>query len=419
MKKRAFGLLLALCVLAGLIPQISLNAQAASVLPASPYPQIEYAQTDATLAGTIRYVSQISDEGYNGFCPDYWGKYAAYAGSECYTASISMALSYTGINATPLALGDYWLSRGYTGGIPFSTTEEDVDAFGAECLKLPFAEAMDNYLNGGGKYSPPIIHLNSYSARGHYVVVVGKRSATEYVVLDPAASTYTWNITVNGSTVTHPNGVERSLEDVTQYYNPKGSICLHEDGSVCPGGAMLDMPPESNWAHAGIDYCMEQGLMVGLGNGKFEPSASMTRAMLVSVLYRVAGAPDVSDLTTTFTDLTQAWYQDAVVWAYNTGVTAGLNETTFAPNAVVTREQIVAMLYRFAALTEEPEIWPELEGYTDAARISLWAQEAMRWAVANGILYGETETTLVPGGNATRAQVAAILTRYCTAEAET
>lgn len=415
MKKRVLGLLLALCVLAGLIPQISLNAQATSTLSAAPNPQIEYARTDETPVGTIRYVSQIPDEGYNGFYSAYWGRYESYARSECYTASISMALSYLGINATPLALGDYWLSRGYTGGTPFATTEEDVDAFGAESLKLPFAQAMDNYLNGNGKYSPPVIHLRTYSARGHYVAVVGKVSDTVYVVLDPAASTRTWNITITNNYATHQHNGSETLEDATQYYDPDGGFGVHKDGSACPGSVFRDMPRESSWAHAGIDYSVENTLMVGTGNSRFEPGANMTRAMLVSVLYRVAGEPDVSGRTTKFTDLNQNWYQDAVVWAYDNGVTAGIDNTTFAPDNIVTREQLVTMLYRFATRTEKPKEWPELEGYTDAAQIAGWAQEAMRWAVANGILYGDTETTLVPLGSATRAQGAAILMRYCTA----
>lgn len=417
MKKRAFGLLLALCVLAGLIPQISLNAQAARTLAAAPNPAIEYAQTDETPVGTIRYVSQISDEGYNGFCPDYWGKYAAYAGSECYTASISMALSYLGINATPLALGDYWLSRGYTGGTPFATTEEDVDAFGAECLKLPFAEAMDNYLNGGGKYSPPIIHLNSYSARGHYVVVVGKVSDTVYVVLDPAASTYTWNITIKNNSATHPHGVERSLEDVTQYYNPKGGFGIHQDGSVCPGQVFIDMPLETHWAHAGIDYCVETSLMRGMEDDVFAPDVKMTRAMLACVLYRAEGEPEVTDGKTPFIDLKADWYQDAITWAYTEGVVNGMSKHTFAPNAILTREQLVTMLYRYAELTSEtdeaePETLSDLSGYTDAARVSDWARDAMRWAVGNGIINGVSPETLVPGGSADRQQVAVILMRY-------
>lgn len=419
MKKRVLGLLLALCMLAGLIPQISMRAQAASTLSAAPNPEIEYAQTEKTPVGTIRYVSQIPDEGYNGFYSAYWGRYEGYASSECYTASISMALSYLGINATPLALGDYWLSRGYTGGTPFATTEEDVAAFGAECRKLSFAQAMDNYLNGGGKYSPPIIHLNSYSARGHYVVVVGKVSDTVYVALDPAASTHTWNITIKNNSATHPHGVEQSLEDVTQYYNPKGGFGVHQDGSACPGQIFTDMPLETHWAHAGIDYCVETSLMRGMEDDVFAPDVKMTRAMLACVLYRAEGEPDVTDGKTPFIDLKADWYQDAVTWAYTEGVVNGMSRFTFAPNAILTREQLVTMLYRYAELTSEaeadeaePESLPDLDGYTDAARVSGWAQDAMRWAVGNGIINGVSPVTLVPAGSADRQQVAVILMRY-------
>lgn len=420
MKKRALGLLLALCMLAGLVPQISLNAQAASTLSAAPNPYIEYAQTDETPVGTIRYVSQIPDEGYNGFYSAYWGRYENYARSECYTASISMALSYIGINATPLALGDYWLSKGYTGGTPFATTEEDVDAFGAQCLELPFAQAMDNYLNGGGKYSPPILHLNNYSARGHFVVVVGKVSDTVYVVLDPAASTHTWTITIQNNSATHPHGVERSLEDATQYYNPKGGFGIHADGSICPGQAFIDMPVESHWAHAGIDYCVETVLMRGMEDDVFAPDVKMTRAMLACVLYRVEGEPEVTDAKTPFTDLKADWYQNAIAWAYAEGVVNGMSKHTFAPDTIVTREQIVTMLYRYMELTTEadeaePEALPELDGFADVAKVSGWAQDAMRWAVGNGIINGVSPEMLSPAGSADRQQVAVMLMRYQTA----
>lgn len=418
MKKRLLGLLLAVCMLAGFIPQISLNAQAASALSAAPYPLIEYAQTDSTPVGTIRYVSQIPE--YSSFYSAYWGPYERYAKSECYTASISMALSYIGVNATPLALGDYWLSKGYTGGTPFATTAEDVDQFGAESLRLSFAQAMDNYLNGEGKYSPPIIHLPNYSQRGHYVLVVGKASDTVYVVLDPAASSYTWNITIKGSTATHPHGVEPSLENATQYYNPKGGFGVHKDGSVCPGRVFTDMPREAHWAHTGIDYCVAESLMYGTGNDRFEPDTKMTRAMLACVLYRVAGTPEATERTTPFTDLKADWYQDAIAWAYQEGVINGVGKHTFAPDAVVTREQLVTMLYRYAELTSDEgdaqqEAWPELDGYTDAAQVSDWARDAMRWAVANGILNGVSPDRLAPAGGADRAQVAVILMRFCAA----
>lgn len=413
MKKRALGLLLALCMLAGLIPQISLNAQAAEVLPAAPYAGVEYDETEQVHAGTIRYVSQLSS--MDTFYPSYWGDYVGAAGYECYTACISMALSYIGCNATPQALGDYWLDKGYTGGVPFATTPHDVAAFHATCSELSLGAAVANYQSGCGKYSPPIIHLTTYSANGHYVLLAGQTSDTEYLVVDPADATL-WRISIQNGVATYErNGGTRSetIETVTQFYNADGGFGFHEDGTICAGGAFADMPAEEHWSHAGIDYCVEQLLLVGVGNGQFEPETKMTRAMLACVLYRLAGAPEVTDPTTSFQDLKADWYRDAVAWAYQAKVVAGMSETVFAPDAVVTREQMVAMLYRYLLLTEEAEEYPELENYTDAAKVSEWAQPAMRWAVANEILYGMTDTTLAPRGSATRAQVAAIVMRYC------
>lgn len=413
MKKRILGLLLAFCMLAGLIPQISLNAQAVEVLPAAPNPGVEYGEVEQVRAGTIRYVSQLSY--MDTFYPSYWGDYADAAGHECYTACISMALSYIGANATPQVLGDYWLAQGYTGGYPFATTPHDVAEFHATCSELPLGLAVANYQTGSGKYSPPILHLTTYSANGHYVVLAGQMSDTVYLAIDPADDT-PWRISIQDGIATYTHGgATRSepITTVTQFYSADGGFGRHEDGTFCPSGAFADMPIETNWAHAGIDFCVERSLLVGVGDGRFMPETKMTRAMLTCVLYRLAGAPDVADLATPFQDLKADWYRAAIAWAYQESVVAGMSENTFAPDATVTREQMVTMLYRFLILSEKPEEQPELNGYTDAARVSEWARPAMRWAVANGILCGMTETTLVPHGSATREQVAAILMRYC------
>ena len=128
-----------------------------------------------------------------------------------------MALSYLGIDATPGALGDYWRSGGHYGA-PFATTPEDVAFSGATYSKTSLAEAIARYVGGEGSYSPPIIHLNSYSANGHYVMIIGQVSATEYRVLDPAVKTiYTMTLT-NGSTVHYFKGSERVTEAVQYYY---------------------------------------------------------------------------------------------------------------------------------------------------------------------------------------------------------
>lgn len=163
------------------------------------------------------------------------------------------------------------------------------------------------------------------------------------------------------------------------------------------------------WYALYADYVTAGGLMYGVGGGKFAPNAPMTRAMFVAVLYRLEGAPAVTG-SSPFTDLKAGWYRDAITWAYQTGVVAGMSDTVFAPEASVTREQMVAMLYRYAGA---PQTGGALDGFADAEQVSGWAQTAMCWAVANGIMAGMTEVTLAPKGSSTRAQAAAFLTRFC------
>ena len=165
MKKRILSLVLTLCLLAGLLPCLTMGAAAASRVDAAPYASVEYAKNADVKTGTVRYVCQVP--AYTDlFCAEYWGSYGNYANHECFTACISMALSYLGIDATPGALGDYWLSRGHYGA-PFATTPEDVAFSGATYSKTSLAEAIARYVGGEGSYSPPIIHLTGYSANGH------------------------------------------------------------------------------------------------------------------------------------------------------------------------------------------------------------------------------------------------------------
>mgnify|MGYP002469959953 CR=1 FL=1 len=216
MKKRILSLALTLCLLAGLLPCLTVGAAAADRVDAAPYASVEYAKNADVKTGTVRYVCQVP--AYTDlFCPEYWGSYTNYANHECFTACISMALSYLGLDATPGALGDYWLSRGHYGA-PFATTPDDVAFSGATYSKVSLAEAIARYVGGEGSYSPPIIHLNGYSANGHYVMIIGQDSATEYRVLDPAVkSIYSMTLT-NGSTVHYFKGSERVTEAVQYYF---------------------------------------------------------------------------------------------------------------------------------------------------------------------------------------------------------
>ena len=170
---------------------------------------------------------------------------------------------------------------------------------------------------------------------------------------------------------------------------------------------------ENDWFYDEVVYVYENGLMNGVENNQFAPNTATNRAMLATILYRLAGEPAVSgDLP--FTDVESGtWYTDAVLWAAQNGIVNGLGENTFAPMNTLTREQLVTMLYRYAeAEGYDVSAAADLSGYPDADKVQTYAQEAMSWAVAEGIVEG-MDGNLNPAGSATRAQIATILMRFC------
>ena len=186
----------------------------------------------------------------------------------------------------------------------------------------------------------------------------------------------------------------------------------------CPSAGFTDVPGEDNWAHAGIDYCVANGLMSGVGDNLFAPKMTTTRAQIVQILYNLEGEPKVSG-TMPFTDLTQNWYKDAVLWAYQTGVVSGTSATTFAPDLPVTREQIAVILMGYAEkVLGVTRTWTpaDLSTFPDAGSVSGWAKDALADAVALGLISGASnggQTYLEPQGSATREQVATILMEFC------
>ena len=173
-----------------------------------------------------------------------------------------------------------------------------------------------------------------------------------------------------------------------------------------------------NWAYPGIQYCVTHQLMSGIGNDLFGPKLTTTRAQIVQILYNLEGEPKVSG-TTPFTDLTQDWYQDAILWAYQTGVVAGTSSTTFEPDLPVTREQIAVILMEYMTRVLKLErTWTpaDLSAFPDAGSVSDWAKDAMADAVGLGLISGASnggQTYLEPQGSATREQVATILMEFC------
>lgn len=189
---------------------------------------------------------------------------------------------------------------------------------------------------------------------------------------------------------------------------------------MCPSKFYHDAPSIGSWAHNGIDFCLEIGLMNGVGDGYFNPNGLVTRAQLVTILYRYEGEPEV-EFKGTFTDVPAGkWYSDPIEWAAANGIVNGTSPGKFNPMGNITREQIAAILYRYSGS-------PELDGkdsryankklsmLPDRNMVHSYANDAITWAYLcayiNGVQKGE-ETYLAPQDYATRAQIATIIMRY-------
>ena len=192
-------------------------------------------------------------------------------------------------------------------------------------------------------------------------------------------------------------------------------------GPSCPSYGLHDVAGPDYWAHKGIDYCVRNRLMSGVGAGTFSPDTACTRAQIVKILYNRSGnQTDYSYYYLPFTDVAPgAWYYNAVAWAYCNDVTSGTSATTFTPNAAITRQQLVTFLYRYT-VKYAPEFTGNaapISAFPDAGSVANWAYAAMSWAVGNGLIKGNAHDNgldyLDPNGSATRAQTATIIMRYC------
>lgn len=195
-------------------------------------------------------------------------------------------------------------------------------------------------------------------------------------------------------------------------------------GEACPSASFLDTPETGHWAHGGIDFALQAGLFNGTDARHFEPDGSMTRGMLVTVLWRLAGKPEAEGALP-FADVdANAYYAEPIRWAAQNGVVNGVDAAHFEPDGRVTREQIATILFRYAekhGYRTDARL-NGLELFYDEGYVSQYAYEALRWATAEGLIGGSAENgrlLLDPGGSATRAQVATILMRFvqnCRAE---
>ena len=199
-----------------------------------------------------------------------------------------------------------------------------------------------------------------------------------------------------------------------------GGSTVCPGGPSCPSYGFRDVAGPSDWSHEGIDYCVRRSLMVGTGVGTFSPDMACSRAQIVQILYNLSGdKTDYGNYYLPFTDVAPGdWFYEAVAWAYANDIVAGTSASTFAPNDVITREQMAVILYGYTA-----KFAPEFTGnaaslntFPDAGSVANWAYTAMSWAVGNGLISGMGSggvSYLAPQGSATRAQASAIIMRYC------
>lgn len=189
--------------------------------------------------------------------------------------------------------------------------------------------------------------------------------------------------------------------------------------SSCPTQGYSDVPGVSNWAHEGIDFCITRSIMGSTSTARlvFEPGISCTRSMIVSILYRLSGEPDVT-FEAAFPDVKAGqWYSNAVIWAYHNGVVRGYDTGKFGPNDIITREQMAVILkgYTENILQQDTSASTTLNSFADCAKVK-WSKDYVSWAVAVGMISGKTQqdgtVLLDPQGNASRSEVASILMRF-------
>ena len=224
----------------------------------------------------------------------------------------------------------------------------------------------------------------------------GSGTVTISAPANAATGTYYYEARVNGASTPYKSAIKITVAN------------NHED--VCPSILFNDIPPlGSAWYHEDVDYVVGRGYMTGVSISSFAPNKTLTRAMVVTILYRMAGQPSVSG-TSGFSDVPSGkWYSSAVTWAKNKGIATGYSSKIFGPEDPVTREQMVTFLYRYAG---SPPAAGSLSSFPDAGKVGSWAVTAMKWAIGRGIIKGNSDGTLNPGGTATRAQFAAIVHRY-------
>lgn len=215
------------------------------------------------------------------------------------------------------------------------------------------------------------------------------------------------------------NELVRQFDEVTSHYLLEKNKSTVHFVEMDPMDAFADIS-KGAWYYDAVRYSVREGLMRGTGRNQFSPNAGLTRGMVVTILWRMCEEPK-PEQKSTFLDLQQEWYRDAAAWAQESGVVLGIDETHFAPEQAISRQDFVTILCRFLAAAGGKIETADLSGYPDMKAVSDYALIPMQWAVQKGIIAGNIiggQTMLDPKGTTTRAQAAAIFMRFCEADFE-
>lgn len=336
--------------------------------------------------------------------------------------------TYVNVEIKKDAKGNVSLTGGsFSGGITGDATENEkqeiVEISGGtykDNVKAYLADGLVQNADGsvGKPYTPPAnpsYSITTPAAENGKVTVSptsAKAGAKVTITVTPDDGFELDELTVTrGSTAVT---VTKNSDGTYSFTMPRGSVTVTatfvcDGGDKCPSAPFTDVNT-SLWYHEEIDYVVENGLMNGDSPTTFAPQRELSRAELAQILYNKEGRPAVEgDMV--FADVPAGeWFYPAILWANQEEVVGGDSPTTFVPNRAITREELAVMLYRYAG---KPAASGSLKDFTDGDEVSTWAEDAMVWAVTEGIISGDTPTTLDPGDGATRAEAAAMLMRFC------
>ena len=316
------------------------------------------------------------------------------------------AVSVTAVateNESPLAL---YVSPAVEGTITASILSAETQAVADGRLVVTYDPSVLTYVGteAGAAWSDPDQVILSVNVKeGKIILAFANAAAASEGVL------FTLTFTGTGDSVIAVDGDEsyisgfEAVSDMT--------------ATACPSAAFADIRDAAPMIHEAVDYMVGMGYMNGMSGTHFGPNVELNRAMMVTILYRIAGSPAVEG-SPAFTDVpANVFYTAPVVWATETGITTGLTASLFAPDKQLTRQELVTFLYRFAKYMEyDVTKTTDLSAYTDASKVQPYATEAFQWAVASGVINGTSATTLSPENTTTRAQVCIMVSRLLKAQ---